>query len=44
MSRIFSGCHSLMVLPDVSKWDISNVNNLENAFAHCNSLISLPNI
>ena len=35
---------SLMSLPDISKWDTSNVKNMREIFATCDSLKSLPNI
>ena len=44
MSNIFYGCTSLTSLPDISKWDTSNVNNMSNIFCGCTSLISLPDI
>ena len=41
---LFHGCNSLKSLPDISKWDISNVYNMDGIFGYCYSLISLPNI
>ena len=41
---MFRGCKSLMSLPDISKWNTSNVNNISWMFYECNSLISLPDI
>ena len=35
---------SLEELPDISKWGISQVNNISNIFSYCNSLKSLPDI
>ena len=31
-------------LPDISKWNLSNANNISLLFFNCNSLSSLPNI
>ena len=42
MGYIFAGCYALLSLPDISKWDISNVKNMENIFVGCKSLLSLP--
>ena len=44
ISFMFSGCVSLKSLPDLSKWNTSNVTNMEFMFCGCNSLISLPDI
>ena len=44
MSYVFSGCNSLISLPDISKWDTSNVTDMRWMFNECNSLISLPDI
>ena len=41
---MFYKCESLIKLPDISKWDISNVTNMEKMFFGCKSLISLPDI
>ena len=32
------------LIPDISNWNTSNLENLEYAFEECSSLISLPNI
>jgi len=37
-------CSSLESLPDISKWDISNVNNMSFLFAECIYLQYLPDI
>ena len=42
MSDMFKGCNSLISLPDISKWNTSNVNNMSNMFYGCNSIKSLP--
>ena len=37
---MFRGCKSLISLPDLSKWNISNVNNMNGMFNECNSINS----
>ena len=48
MSYIFSGCSSLSILPDISKWNTNNVTNnvtnMANMFSFCSLLLSLPDI
>jgi len=44
MSYMFSWCSSLSSIPDISKWDTSNVNNMSYIFSCCRSLSSLPDI
>ena len=44
MSSMFSQCLSLYQIPDISKWDISDVKYLNELFYNCESLISLPDI
>ena len=44
MSHMFSGCHSLINLPDISKLDTKNVTNMSGVFNYCNSLINLADI
>ena len=34
----------MKTLPDISKWDVSNVINMDNLFAVCKSLKVIPNI
>ena len=41
---MFKGCKSLISLPDISKWNTSNVNYMNFMFSGCNSLISLPDL
>ena len=41
---MFSGCSSLSSLPDISKWNTNNVNNMSYMFSGCLSLSSLPDI
>ena len=44
MNSMFSGCSFLKSLPNISKWNTNNVNNICYMFAGCSSLISLPEI
>ena len=44
ISGMFYRCKSLKSLPDISKWDTSNVTNMSGIFYECNSLSSLPDI
>ena len=44
MSYMFSGCNALSKLPDISKWDTSNVIDMNHMFEYCNALSSLPDI
>ena len=39
MSCMFNGCIFLSSLPDISKWNTSNVKNMNFMFYECNSLI-----
>ena len=41
---MFSGCLSLKSLPDISKSNTNNVNDMNYIFAGCSSLTSLPDI
>ena len=41
---MFYGCFSLNYLPDISKWDIDNINNINYIFNRCSSLTFLPDI
>ena len=41
---MFYNCSSLKDLPDISKWNINMVKNLEYMFYNCSSLESLPDI
>jgi len=38
MRGIFSGCSSLISLPDISKWNTSNINDMRNLFSKCPNL------
>ena len=44
MSYMFYNCISLLYLPDISKWNTSNVLKMNNMFCRCISLSYLPNI
>ena len=44
MSYMFYGCSSLKELPDISKWNTNNVQNLNSIFGNCSSLIFIPDI
>ena len=39
---MFRGCYSLNSLPDISKWDTSNVNDMRSMFGECLSTINIP--
>ena len=41
ISSMFQGCKSLSELSDISKWNISNVNDMKWLFYECNSMNSL---
>ena len=40
----FFKCSSLSSLPDISKWNTNNVDNMSKMFIYCESLSSLPDI
>ena len=42
--HLFNECNSLISLPDISKWNISNVKDMSYMFNGCKSLESLPDI
>ena len=44
LSGMFYGCSSLLSLPDISKWNLSNVVNISGMFCGCSSLAYIPNI
>ena len=44
ISYMFSGCSSLKILPDISKWDLSYVKNITGLFEGCTSLQFIPEI
>ena len=39
---MFYECSSLSSLPDISKWNTNNVNNMSDMYNDCISLLSLP--
>ena len=39
---MFNGCNSLISLPDISKWIVFDINNVENIYNDCYLLINLP--
>ena len=41
MSYMFSGCSSLLSLPDISNWNTKNITNMKFLFSGCSSLLSL---
>ena len=44
MSGLFFNCSSLISVPDISKWNTNNVNDMNSMFYECSSLISLPDM
>ena len=38
ISGLFSGCNSIISLPDISKWNTNNVIDMNSLFSGCNSL------
>ena len=44
MSYLFYECNLLESIPDISKWNISNVKYIHGIFSGCKSLKSLPDI
>ena len=44
MSEMFSGCSTLLSVPDISKLNINNVTDMSEMFDSCSSLSSLPYI
>ena len=43
-SCMFCGCHSLISLPDISKWNTNNIEKINLIFYNCCKLISMPDI
>ena len=39
---MFNGCKSLTSLPNISNWDISQVNNKKHIFKDCNKSLKIP--
>ena len=44
MNKIFYGYNSLIHLPDLSKWNIFNINEMDDIFDECFSLLFIPGI
>ena len=44
MSNMFSGCSSLLSLPDINKWKVEKITDMSYMFYECSSLSSLPDI
>ena len=44
MEFLFSKCSSLLYLPDISKWNLNNVKNINGMFSECSSLKGLSDI
>ena len=44
INKIFTCNSKLKSLPDISKWDTSNLKYIRNMFLGCSSLTSLPDI
>ena len=42
MSYIFDKCEDLILLPDISKWNTSNVNNMSCMFSGCKPSLNIP--
>ena len=43
MRNMFYNCLSLSSLPDISKWNTNNINNMRGMFYNCLSLLSFFN-
>ena len=39
MKCMFQGCKILEALPDISKWNTSNVNDMRSMFFNCEKII-----
>ena len=39
---MFRGCKSLSSLPDISKWNTSNVNDMSSMIDGCNESLEIP--
>ena len=44
IESMFSGCESLLSVPDIWKWNTSNIEDMHSLFSGCKSLSSLPDI
>ena len=43
MESMFDGCSSLKSLTDISKWNISNLENKIDMFNNCSKNLIIPN-
>jgi len=41
---MFNNCSSLKSIPDISKWNTKNIENMEGFFNNCFKLINLPDM
>jgi surface protein len=41
---MFFGCKELILLPDISKWDVKNIKSMAYCFFGCKSLACIPDI
>ena len=41
---MFDECTNLKYFPDLEKWDISNVINMEHMFSNCSNIVFLPDL
>ena len=44
MKSLFKDCSSLISLPNISKWNVENVKDMDQMFSGCSSLLIIPNI
>ena len=44
MDYMFCYCRSISILPDLSKWNLKNLESAYNMFTYCTSLTSFPNL
>ena len=44
MKALFKNCSSLSSIPNITKWNIKGIINIEEIFMNCSSLSSLPDI
>ena len=44
MSEMFYYCKSLLSLPDISKWNTSNLENAYRMFGECDKIMKKPTI
>ena len=41
---MFNNCKSLLYLPNISKWNVSNIYDMSNLCYNCSSLLTCPHI